>query len=169
VYDELGRAIRAIASRFEAPPAAVPEAELPTAYEAAVVGVGVETRTFHDAAGRVVRVVDALGNEVRTAYDAIGRVVAVTDPTGNQVRTTYDAHSNAVRVDQIDLVQWVAECAFWDRLMRHLHGVCAWAPLRITNAALEGNNARVRGISQRAHGYRNPDNLMLVLYHASWR
>jgi hypothetical protein len=45
----------------------------------------------------------------------------------------------------------------------------AWAPLRITNAAWEGNNARVRGISQRAHGYRNPDNLVLVLYHASWR
>lgn len=58
---------------------------------------------------------------------------------------------------------------FWERLMRHLDGVCAWAPLRLTNAALEGNNARVRGISQRAHGYRNPDNLMLVLYHASWK
>jgi transposase len=58
---------------------------------------------------------------------------------------------------------------FWERLMRHIDGVCAWAPLRLTNAALEGNNSRVRGISQRAHGYRNPDNLMLVLYHASWR
>ena len=40
---------------------------------------------------------------------------------------------------------------------------------RMTNAALEGNNSRVRAISQRAHGYRNPNNLMLVLYHASWR
>jgi transposase len=58
---------------------------------------------------------------------------------------------------------------FWERLMRHIDGVCAWAPLRLTNAALEGNNSRIRGISQRAHGYRNPDNLMLVLYHASWR
>jgi transposase len=57
---------------------------------------------------------------------------------------------------------------FWERLMRHIDGVCAWAPLRLTNAALEGNNSRVRGISQRARGYRNPDNLMLVLYHASW-
>ncbi len=53
--------------------------------------------------------------------------------------------------------------------MRPIDGVCAWAPLRLTNAALEGNNRRVRGISQRARGYRNPDNLMLVLYHASWR
>ena len=58
---------------------------------------------------------------------------------------------------------------FWERLMRHLDGVVAWAPLRLTNAALEGNNSRVRGISQRARGYRNPDNLMLVLYHASWQ
>jgi transposase len=59
--------------------------------------------------------------------------------------------------------------AFYDMLMRHIDGVVAWARHRLTNAALEGNNARVRAISQRAHGYRNPNNLMLVLYHASWR
>lgn len=58
---------------------------------------------------------------------------------------------------------------FWERLMRHIDGVVAWAPLRLTNAALEGNNSRVRGISQRARGYRNPHNLMLVLHHASWQ
>lgn len=57
---------------------------------------------------------------------------------------------------------------FWERLMRHIDGVVACAPLRLTNAALEGNNSKVRGISQRARGYRNPNNLMLVLYHASW-
>ena len=57
---------------------------------------------------------------------------------------------------------------FWDLLKRHFYGVLAWARLRLTNAALEGNNSRIRGLSQRAHGYRNPDNLMLVLYHASW-
>src|SRR5688572_330368 len=44
-----------------------------------------------------------------------------------------------------------------------------WARHRMTNAALEGNNSRVRAISQRAHGYRNPNDLMLVLHHASWR
>jgi len=59
--------------------------------------------------------------------------------------------------------------AFYDMLVRHLDGVVAWARYRLTNAALEGNNSRVRAISQRAHGYRNPHNLMLVLYHASWR
>jgi len=59
--------------------------------------------------------------------------------------------------------------AFYDMLMRHIDGVVAWARYHLTNAALEGNNARVRATSQRAHGYRNPNNLMLVLYHASWR
>jgi transposase len=58
--------------------------------------------------------------------------------------------------------------AFWNLLMRYVAGVLAWARFRLTNAALEGNNSRVRGISQRARGYRNPNNLMLVLYHASW-
>ena len=58
---------------------------------------------------------------------------------------------------------------FWQLLMRHIDGVVAWARHRLTNAALEGNNSRVRGLSIRAHGYRNPDNLMVVLYHASWR
>jgi transposase len=58
---------------------------------------------------------------------------------------------------------------FWEMLMRHIDGVTAWAPLRLSNAALEGNNSRIRGLSQRARGYRNPNNLMLVLYHASWR
>lgn len=104
VYDELGRAVRGIASQFETPPAAVTEAELPTAYEAAVVGVAVETRTFYDAAGRVVKVVDPLGNAATTEYDAAGRVVRVKDPTGNEVLTTYDAHGNAVRVDRVDRV-----------------------------------------------------------------
>jgi transposase len=58
---------------------------------------------------------------------------------------------------------------FWEMLMRHRAGVIAWAKHRLSNAALEGNNTRVRAISQRARGYRNPNNLMLVLYHASWK
>ena len=53
---------------------------------------------------------------------------------------------------------------FWAMIGRHWHGVLAWAKHRLSNAALEGNNSRVRGISQRAHGYRNPDNLMQILY-----
>lgn len=57
---------------------------------------------------------------------------------------------------------------FWELLMRHIDGVVAWAKHHLSNAALEGNNTRVRCISQRGRGYRNPNNLMLVLYHASW-
>lgn len=58
---------------------------------------------------------------------------------------------------------------FYAMLMRHADGVVAWARHRLTNAALEGNNSRVRAISQRGHGYRNPNNLMQVRYHASWK
>ena len=57
---------------------------------------------------------------------------------------------------------------FWEMIERHISGVIAWARHRLSNAALEGNNSRIRGFSQRAHGYRNARNLMLVLYHASW-
>jgi len=57
---------------------------------------------------------------------------------------------------------------FWDMLHDHLLGVVAWAKHRLTNAALEGNNARVRGLSQRARGYRNADHLMVMLYHCGW-
>ncbi len=58
--------------------------------------------------------------------------------------------------------------AFWEMLRRHLDGVVAWAKHRLSNAALEANNSRIRGLSQRARGYRNAGNLMLRLYHASW-
>jgi transposase len=58
---------------------------------------------------------------------------------------------------------------FWRMIVDHEAGVLAWAKHRLTNAALEGNNARIRGLSQRAHGYRNPDNLIVAIYHASWR
>jgi transposase len=58
---------------------------------------------------------------------------------------------------------------FWQMIVNHRAGVIAWVRHRLTNAALESNNARVRAISQRGRGYRNARNLMLVLYHASWR
>jgi len=53
---------------------------------------------------------------------------------------------------------------FWNMIERHWSGVIAWAKHGLSNAALEGNNSRIRGISQRGHGYRNPDNLMQILY-----
>jgi len=58
---------------------------------------------------------------------------------------------------------------FWAMLETHWFGVLAWAKHGLSNAALEGNNARIRGISHRAHGYRNPDNLMQILYFSCCR
>jgi len=58
---------------------------------------------------------------------------------------------------------------FWAMIYRHWCGVIAWADWHLSNAALEGNNARIRGLSQRAHGYRNPTNLMHAIYVSSWR
>ncbi len=85
----------------------------------------------------------------------------------------------------VDEVQMAALLIIWRRMLRwqrlrplerfsqmiltHLAGVLAWVRHRLTNAALEGNNARVRAISQRGRGYRNASNLMMMLYHASWR
>jgi transposase len=57
----------------------------------------------------------------------------------------------------------------YDMQMRHIDGVVAWARHRMTNAALEGNNSRVRAISQRAHGYRNPNNLNAGALSGPWR
>ena len=57
---------------------------------------------------------------------------------------------------------------FWAMIYRHWRGVIAWADWHLSNAALEGNNSRIRGLSQRAHGYRNPGNLMHAIYVSSW-
>jgi transposase len=55
-----------------------------------------------------------------------------------------------------------------DMLLRHTGRVVEWACYRLTNTALEVNNNRcARAISPRAHGYRNPNNL-LMLYHSYW-
>jgi len=40
---------------------------------------------------------------------------------------------------------------------------------RLTNAALEGNDSRIRAIKQHGRGYRNLNNLVVVLYYVSWK
>ena len=72
------------------------------------------------------------------------------------------------RIVDVDQTRLAPLIRFHAMLYRHLAGVLAWTKHRLTNAALEGNNSRVRGLSHRARGYRNPQNLMVVLYHASW-
>ena len=105
-YDELGRAVRSIANRFDEPLLAT---DPTTAYEAAPgPGRRVESQTFLDAAGRVVAVVNPLGNTTTSEYDAVGRIIRVTDALGNRVETKYDAHGNVVRKDRLDVVRDIA-------------------------------------------------------------
>lgn len=54
---------------------------------------------------------------------------------------------------------------FADMVWSHIDGILAYADLRISNGALEGNNSRVRGLSHRARGYRNRANLILAIFH----
>jgi transposase len=54
---------------------------------------------------------------------------------------------------------------FGRMLFEHLDGVLAWATERRSNAALEGNNARIRSLSHRAHGFRNAAHLIERVYH----
>ncbi|HUQ01541.1 MAG TPA: RHS repeat-associated core domain-containing protein [Kofleriaceae bacterium] len=107
IYDELGRPIRAVVNRFDEP---LPAADITTDFEEAPgPGRRAETRTFYDAAGRVVAFLDPLGNRTSTDYDAIGRVVRVTDAAGNRIETTYDPHGNVVRKDRIDVVRDIGD------------------------------------------------------------
>ncbi len=105
-YDELGRAVRTVANRFDDP---VPASDVSRDHEAGPgPGRRVETLSFLDASGRVVAAVDSLGHATTTDHDAIGRVVRVTDPLGNRIETAFDAHGNAVRVDRRDVVRDLA-------------------------------------------------------------
>jgi transposase len=48
---------------------------------------------------------------------------------------------------------------------RHIEGVVGYAIHGMTNAALEGNNSRIRGLSHRARGFRRVGNLMERVFH----
>ena len=52
--------------------------------------------TVFDAAGNVIRTVDALGNAVTATYDNLNRRVTVQDTGGGIATTVYDADSNVV-------------------------------------------------------------------------
>ncbi len=47
----------------------------------------------------------------------------------------------------------------------HLPGILAWTRVRVTNGALEGMNNKVKLVSHRAYGYRNPQHFMTAIYH----
>jgi len=47
----------------------------------------------------------------------------------------------------------------------HLDGILAWTRVRVTNGALEGMNNKVKLVSHRAYGYRNPQYYIAAIYH----
>lgn len=51
----------------------------------------------------------------------------------------------------------------WD----HFEGVLSYFDFGLTNGPVESHNSRARLLSQRARGYRNPGNLIMMLYHCS--
>jgi transposase len=56
---------------------------------------------------------------------------------------------------------------FVTMLWVHLLGVLAYFDFKLTNGPVESQNSRTRLLSQRARGYRNPSNLIMMLYHCS--
>ena len=102
-YDELGRLVGTAHNRFEAPlPAADPDSDF---LASPGPGEALLTRTFRDAKGRPLRVLDPLGRERRFEHDAVDRLLAETDPLGNHVDNRYDANGNLVRRDRRELVR----------------------------------------------------------------
>lgn len=47
----------------------------------------------------------------------------------------------------------------------HLPGLLAWTKLRISNGTLEGMNNKVKLISHRSFGFRNPNHFISAIYH----
>jgi transposase len=47
----------------------------------------------------------------------------------------------------------------------HLHGLLAWTKLRISNGALEGMNNKIKLVSHRCFGFRNPNHFISAIYH----
>lgn len=48
---------------------------------------------------------------------------------------------------------------------RHWKGILAWTKLRISNGAVEGMNNKIKSVSHRSFGFRNPKNYMYAIYH----
>lgn len=50
-------------------------------------------------------------------------------------------------------------------LRRHEEGIPAWTKLRISNGAVEGMNNKIKLISRRAYGFRDPYNYVSAIFH----
>jgi len=66
---------------------------------------------------------------------------------------------------------WASHCRlepikeFARLIKKHLDGLLAWTKLRISNGALEGMNNKVKLVSHRSFGFRNPANFISAIYH----
>ncbi len=59
-------------------------------------GIGVNSKRFYDADGRVTRLIDPRGGTHRMKYDALGRIIETEDPSGNKSYPTYDKIGNVL-------------------------------------------------------------------------
>lgn len=50
-------------------------------------------------------------------------------------------------------------------LRRHEEGIVAWTKLRISNGAVEGMNNKIKLISRKAYGFRDPYNFVVAIFH----
>lgn len=56
------------------------------------------------------------------------------------------------------------------RMLRsHLDGVLAWTKTRLSNAAVEGMNNKIKSISHRSFGFRSAANFIAAIYHCCAR
>lgn len=57
-------------------------------------GIGINTKKYYDAEGRMIRAIDELGGIHRMQHDAIGRITKVTNSEGNVTCISYDKLGN---------------------------------------------------------------------------
>jgi len=68
--------------------------------------------------------------------------------------------------------RWARRCRlepikdFAALVQRHRDGILAWTKLRVSNGALEGMNNKIKLVSHRSFGFRNPDNYISAIYHS---
>lgn len=97
-YGQLAQQVRAIASgRATTTRFGYDLRGLLIAQTGDVAGINLNSRTVHDAYGRMVQSIDGAGKVTRTDYNDSGRTIVVTDPLTRTSRTEYDAFSRVLR------------------------------------------------------------------------
>ena len=58
---------------------------------------------------------------------------------------------------------------FAQMLRSHLDGILPWTKIRVSNAAVEGMNNKIKSISHRSFGFRTAENFIAAIYHCCAR